>query len=150
MEKDGRVILKLLQDKEYVTAEVLADALKLSIKTVRLRIKNLNETGRGNGYSIQAKPRKGYYLCVEEPEKWKHFLKKEENHEQTIPNSASERIHFLMAYLLYHEEYIKIDELSDFLFVSRNTLSDSLRQVERIVNRYDLQIDRKPNLASGS
>ena len=47
MEKDGRVILKLLQDKEYVTAEVLADALKLSIKTVRLRIKNLNETGRG-------------------------------------------------------------------------------------------------------
>ena len=72
-----------------------------------------------------------------------HF-KKEESREQ-IPNSATERIHFLLAYLLYHEEYIKIDELSDFLFVSRNTLSDSLRQVERIVNRYDLQIDRKPN-----
>lgn len=144
MEKDGRVILELLQNKEYVTAEALADAMKLSIKTVRLRIKNLNETGRGNGYSIQAKPRKGYYLCVEDPEKWESFLKKEESREQ-IPNSATERIHFLLAYLLYHEEYIKIDELSDFLFVSRNTLSDSLRQVERIVNRYDLQIDRKPN-----
>lgn len=144
MEKDGRVILELLQNKEYVTAEALADAMKLSIKTVRLRIKSLNETGRGNGYSIQAKPRKGYYLCVEDPEKWESFLKKEESREQ-IPNSATERIHFLLAYLLYHEEYIKIDELSDFLFVSRNTLSDSLRQVERIVNRYDLQIDRKPN-----
>ena len=58
MEKDGRVILELLQNKEYVTAEALADAMKLSIKTVRLRIKSLNETGRGNGYSIQAKPRR--------------------------------------------------------------------------------------------
>lgn len=47
MEKDGRVILELLQNKEYVTAEALADAMKLSIKTVRLRIKSLNETGRG-------------------------------------------------------------------------------------------------------
>ena len=45
MEKDGRVILELLQNKEYVTAEALADAMKLSIKTVRLRIKSLNETG---------------------------------------------------------------------------------------------------------
>ena len=53
MEKDGRVILELLQNKEYVTAEALADAMKLSIKTVRLRIKSLNETGRGTATAFR-------------------------------------------------------------------------------------------------
>ena len=51
----------------------------------------------------------------------------------------------LLKYLLEHEEFIKIDDLCEELYVSRKTISSNLKRVEEILKRYSIQLIRKPN-----
>ncbi|MCI9216525.1 BglG family transcription antiterminator [Lachnospiraceae bacterium 42-17] len=138
-------ILKQFSHGGYMTAENMAAALNISVKTVRLRIKEISLDAQANGFSIVSKPRLGYILQITDEEKWNQYFSRETGTKYSLPDSIEERIDFLLIYLLFRRDYIKIDELCDFLFVSRTTLTQSLKQVEQIVARYNISIDRRSN-----
>lgn len=137
-------LLRLLSDIEYQTASELAEKLEVSPKTVRTRLKKLGDEGRAYGVTVESKPRFGYILREEEPD---GILRLEESlsGNSALPDSTSERTDYLLVYLLNHAEYTKLEVLCHFLCVSRSTLQSSVKEVEEILNRYNLQIDRKPN-----
>ncbi len=139
-------LLDILETDEYHTAIQLADILAVSEKTARLRIKSLNEELEIYGASVISKPRFGYKLCTTDQEKFDQFKKTcEKENDNYIPDSGEERSEYLLAYLVWHPGYVKADELCEFLYISRPTLTKSLRTVEMILRRYDLEIERKPN-----
>ena len=139
-------LMNLLRADEYRTASQLADALGVSEKTVRLRIKDLNEDLEKYGAVIESKARFGYRMQIEDQQQFE-FLEKEENAEaeEYIPDNGKERSEYLLAYLVWHRDYIKAEELCDFLYISRTTLTKAIKDVEGILKRYDLEIERKPN-----
>lgn len=138
-------VLNLLKADEYRTAAQLADALGLSEKTIRLRIKDLNEELVTYGAQISAKARFGYKMEITDEEKFE-LLELEERSEQSyIPDTGEERSEYLLKYLLWNQGYVKAEDLCDALYISRTTLTKTLREVERILKRYSLMIDRKPN-----
>ncbi len=63
---------------------------------------------------------------------------------EKIPQTGEERFYYLTAYLLNHDCFIKLDELSEFLFVSRGVLTPCIREVEAYLERYGIIIERKP------
>mgnify|MGYP000190019251 CR=1 FL=1 len=109
-----RKILELLYKTEHVTASELAGQLGIGVKTVRVRIKELNPELEKNGIQILSKSRYGYYLDPRQPEGIEGLLNPKENEDPVIPSNNQERVHFLLAYLLNRTEYIKCKQLLRF------------------------------------
>ena len=137
-----RKILELLCKTEHVTASELAGQLGIGVKTVRVRIKELNPELEKKGIQILSKSRYGYYLDPRQPEGIEGLLNPKENEDPVIPSNNQERVHFLLAYLLNRTEYIKSEELCDFLYISKGTLTNTLRQVEETYQKYGITVCR--------
>ena len=137
-------LLDLLSEEEYRTAVTLAEAMSLSEKTVRTRVKEINELLTGHGAAVLSKPRYGYRLQIDNQETYLAYRKEQAVPNDRIPDKKKERSEYLLAFLIARKEYIKIEELCDFLFVSGTTLSNSIKSVEAILKRYCLKLDRRP------
>ncbi len=140
-----RKILHLLGKTEYITATELAEALNIGVKTVRTRIKELNPRLSEKGITILSKPRYGYYVDAEKREQMEDFLNQEAGAQPEIPSTTQDRTNYLLAYLLNQKDYIKSETLCEFLYISKGTLTNTLRQVEEVYQRYHISIDKKPN-----
>ena len=144
MRNDLRELLFMLSVKEYRTASELAKELGVSTKAIRNRLKELGDIGRKYGVHVEAKARYGFILTEETENGIKELLEAFED-EAELPEDAEGRTNYLIEYLLNHEDYTKMDDLCDFLCISRSTLQISVKQAEEILADYDLSIDRRPN-----
>lgn len=135
----------LSRDK-YQSALYLSKALEVSDKTIRKLIKQLNEIIQYSGASIEVKHGYGYRLSIEDEEMFKNYLKREFKEKASeIPNTSEERIEYIKEYLLKSDDYIKLDELSEELYISRKTITNELKKIEQELNSYNLKLVRKPN-----
>lgn len=137
-------ILKQLHQDTYVTAAQIGSALGISEKTVRTRIKELKMELADAGAQVLAKQNAGYYLAVADAERYAKWRAKQEAPDK-IPDTQTDRVRYLLTYLLDHPEYVKLDELSEALYVSRNTLTADLKRVEYFLHMYHLELERRPN-----
>ena len=140
-------IYRVLSKTEYRTANDLAKELGVSSKTVRNQIKSLNKLLHDYGGRVEAKHAVGYRLTVYNAAKLKELEKLMQSYayqRSAIPNSSRERIQYLLEYLLNTDRYVKLDDLSDQLYISTRTLSENLKKVERMLDEYDLRLQRKP------
>lgn len=144
MRNDLKELLGLLSEAEYITAVKLAESLGVSPKTVRNRLKELNDLGQKYGVSIEAKSWYGFILCQKEANGIE-TMRQALDQTSGLPDSNEDRTNYLLAYLLNHNGFVKIEELSEFLCVSRSTLQNSIKEVERILDQYHIRIERKPN-----
>ncbi len=138
-------LLDHLSGGEYKTAEEIASQLNIGIKTVRVRIKELNEILAGHGAEIKSKPRYGYHLVIDSEKEFQTFTRKFRQKEDIIPATPEEREQYLLLYLLNTKEYSKMDHLSEFLYISKTSLAVNVRGIEKILNKYGLVILRRPN-----
>lgn len=141
-------IYRRLSESEYQTAEALAEELGVSSKTIRNQLKNLNELLSEFHVYVESKHGAGYRLVVEDPDKRKEveeLMQKRELQESAIPNSSEERVQYLLEYLLNAEGYVKLDDLSELLYISKKTLTNNLKEVELLLGEYNLYLKRKPN-----
>lgn len=137
-------LLELLEDQNYRTAADLGRELKLSEKTVRTLIKEINAVIRSNGAEIESKQKYGYRLMIEEETRWIDFLSRSHKDPEQVPVSADERMYYLLNYLLSHKEYVKLADLGDRIYISAQTLSSVMKRVEEVFSPYHIRIERKP------
>lgn len=137
-------ILLLLKDNNYVTAKTISVKLKISPKTVRIRIKELNRTLKDNGVTIKSKPRHGYIL--ENKDILDNLLKNGASDlNDTSANDFEYRIKFLFEYFINNLDYVKCGYLSELLDISKTTLTGLLKILESNLSRYNIKIERRPN-----
>lgn len=138
------IILKLLINTDRITARQIAEKLNISERSVRSRIKEINAEYKQNQIFIESRAHLGFFVS---PKTKQSILNLLENHSEGtgIPVSSEERLQFLLLYLLNQKNYIKMDQLCDLLFISRGTLSSTLKEVEKLYNTFDIHILRRPN-----
>ena len=136
-------ILRLLSIEEYQTAHSLAKKLGLSEKTVRTRLKQLKIILGDYGAELIIKKHYGYRLLVCDAQKFVQITPTLNT--ENLPETMEERQQFLLRLILEADDYIKLDDLSQQLFFSRNTISATIKRVEESINSYDLSIERRPN-----
>ena len=142
---DNRLWMLLdILSEDYKTAKQLGEELGLSEKTVRTRIKELEQVVQESGGVICSKPRYGFRLVVEDTGQWEKFRAGRYGEQERPPADSGERVEYLLLLFLNRRDYIKMEELSDFLYVSAKTLTNELKRVEYILGRFALVLERKP------
>lgn len=136
-------IIDGLSETEYKTSTNLGVCLGISEKTIRTRIRELNEIIMLHGAEVLSKPRYGYFLKITSLKEWEEFLKTR-GEWKGIPADSKERMDYLLASFLNRNDYIKLEDLSEFLFISQKTLSNELKKVEYILNQFEIILERKP------
>ena len=133
-------IFRILKDGKYHTSLELAGILNISDRTCRKYIKILSEILIKKNVEIESKPRFGYLLKdnnISENELFHDDVRK-------IPNSANDRVMYLINKLIYDGGYIKLFDVSEEIYISSKTLSQDLKKVEELLENYNLTLDRKP------
>jgi len=134
-----------LSEERYTTSAQIAEVLHISGRTVRSRMRLLEEELNFHGARLLAKQGLGYSLEIVARKEYQDWCGKDKQPEELLPSCSAERRQFLLAYLLNHNEYVKLDDLSSALYISRNTLTADLRRVESILLGYHLKLERRPN-----
>ncbi|MGP4063624.1 BglG family transcription antiterminator [Oceanobacillus sp. M65] len=145
-----KVILKeLMQSETYVTGKYLANINKVSTRTTRDDIRNLNIELADYGALVESIMSKGYKLVIKDEQLFRNFLTEMSEYlymrDDVHPQTPKERVHFIMVRLLLEELYIKLEDLAEELFVSKSTVQNDLKDVKRILLAYDITLDSRPN-----
>ena len=145
--KDRRqqLLFSKLTENGYITAADLGKQLGLSEKTIRMRVRELDKELITRGARIISKQGHGYRVMVTDHLLYQELMKSFSMAEDTLPASSEERIQYLLSCLLNGRDYVKLDDLSDFLFISRNTLTGDLKKTEEMLNKYDVRLIRRPH-----
>ncbi|TDL67496.1 transcription antiterminator [Rhodococcus qingshengii] len=143
------ILRELLAVDSAITSEYLANVIQVTSRTIRNDMKELETLLSKYGASIKSIRGAGYILKIDDDKRFRKFLLEEFQSEKLkpsiLPNSPEERVHYLMNRLLLTENFLKLEDLADELFISKSTVQNDLKDVKKILHTYDLSFDVKPN-----
>ena len=140
-------IYHALSKTEYRTANDLAAQLNVSNKTARNWLKTLSRLLRDYGACVESKHAVGYRLMITDAEKLKSLEKQlhhQEHQQSSVPNLSAERVQHLLKFLLNADCHVKMEDLSEQMYISRWILSGNMKEVKRVLESYDLHLSCKP------
>ena len=126
----------------------LSRQLGITVRTLRNDLKEYKETLYQHGMEIISKHAIGYKLVIKDEEKYYHYLenmlKKNSEDQMLIPIYPEDRVHYLIRMFLTEEDYIKMEDICERIFVSRSTLSSDLKEVREKLKYFHLNLETKP------
>jgi len=141
----------LSKSKKPLTADWLAKELGLSERTIRSEIKQMEPHIKSEGMFIESIRGKGYVLKIVDDKKFAKTILKdpaEENHTAGDFAEKEERVFYILKRLLLEKDFIKLEILSDEMFISLSTLQNDLKEVKEILEKYNLIIRNRPHYGS--
>ena len=123
----------LSNSKAPMKSEEICEQLDIAPRTLRNDLKKYKSIFLENGVTLISKPGVGYRFDIFDHDLYFRFIqeliKKETYDQHLIPVYPEERINYLIKSLLSTDNYIKIEDLEEELFVSRSTLINDLKEV---------------------
>lgn len=126
--------------ENYVTAGALSEIFQVSTKTIRKAIQNLNKEIIPFGAEIIAKPNRGYRLIISDTSRFQSYLNQAEQ-----SSDMDKDCYDLLESFLYTPGYIKLDDLSEQMCLSRTTLQKRMNQVKELISPYNIYFTSRPN-----
>lgn len=147
MDQRLKDILQLFIDSGgEMTGTYLSHSLEVSSRTIRDDIKKLNALLDTHGAQIVSQRGKGYTLTVEKQELFDEFIANQLlSYQVKRPDSSTDRVKYVLNALLFQDDYLKIDDLADELFVSRTTIQSDIKKVREILKKYALVLHSAPH-----
>ncbi|AIQ31563.1 hypothetical protein P40081_28010 [Paenibacillus sp. FSL P4-0081] len=140
------IIKQLLASDKSVTGKQLADKLAVTARTVKNDMDAINHILKTNGAIVNSAHSVGYILKIENESNFRAWLSR--NHhihtEHLKYENSEERVRELIRFLLTMDHYIKSDELAEYMFVSKSTLQNDLKELKKLLEPYNIIIDAKP------
>ncbi|MDQ0362369.1 BglG family transcription antiterminator [Breznakia pachnodae] len=136
------ILKRLLQGKTVWTSKQLATLLNVSDRTIRDDIKKLNYELENQG-AIIVSSSEGYSLDIQDNERFQNYLQSLSVNE--LKDSLDQIVYQIIYMLLIYQEYIKLDDLCEELYISRSTANRYMKEVKTILKNYDLKLVSKPN-----
>lgn len=156
-QRSFHVIDTLYREGDYVNGDELADALGISIRTLRDIIRDIRDQIEPYGASIRYKNNYGYRIDVNNRTLFASFMKRTraaaENMKYEYPITSDERCEYLIRAFLLAGQPLKSDDLCEELGISRTTFALDLRQVKERLKHYELTLEvqsRKGLYVSGN
>lgn len=149
-QKRFSTILKCLaQTDKPISSVDICQKVGISPRTLRNDIKENKDELLSHGAEIISFPAIGYRLKISDENKFNSYIKalmqEDTNHQRIIPVSPEERINYLIRLLLSNDEYIKMDDIAENIFISRSTLTNDLHKVRDRLKYFQLDIQSSPN-----
>jgi len=151
MKKNARILslIKLLSAyDEPVNSSVICDKLKIKSRTLREDLSQYKDFFAQNGIEIISRHRAGYAIRIADEDKYYTFMREMMEEETTnqclIPEFPEERINYLIRLFLTADQYLKLEEIAESIFVSQSTLNNDLKEVRNRLKYFHLELDSKP------
>jgi lichenan operon transcriptional antiterminator len=140
---------ELLAAETPLNSEYLAKVVQVTSRTIRNDMKELELLLSKHGASIKSVRAKGYQLEIHDEQLFRVMLQEIFRYDELglgfSPNSRDDRVRFLLKKLLLSDEFIKLDDLAEELFISKSTLQNDLQEVKKILKKYDITTEIRPN-----
>ena len=136
MDSKEKALLIALMNQEHLSGTELASVIQMSTRSVRTLIKKINEKIEG---ALIESGSFGYKLIVNDPSLFLEYLQdNKENQEET-----QNRFLYLFNQFIFNDDYLKIDDLCEELYLSRTQLKQELKKLRHYFLQYDLKIETK-------
>lgn len=135
------ILNDLLNSKDPISSQFLANGLGVSSKTIRKCIDEMQNLLSQNGAVIDIKPGSGYKLIIQDEESFDEFKQVEQigkKNRKSFPIHL-DRAHLVVRYLLTHRERISIEDLCDLLYINRTSAKKILSKAREILALFDLK-----------
>lgn len=137
-------ILSVLYDvkDDYIAATRIASECSISVRTVKSEIEVLKGRLVNSGVTLVSLPSKGYKLNIDDSEKIEKYMI-DCRHQLDLEHSMNDqpiRLKFIILMLLNNPHYVKKKKIQSTLNVSDSTLYLDLKEVKKIIARYDLEL----------
>lgn len=135
MSRRYREILNIILNTEgCITGNELAKLCHVSVRTIRLDIKEINDALKEYDIKIDSIVKKGYYLT----KTCKKLLKEKDiirsvfdyNYISQAPNTPLERQMYILLKLTMRD-YISVEELADNLYISTSTINSDINSIKK-------------------
>lgn len=141
--RQEKIVEYLYMKKQAIAPKALAAAFQISERTLANDIKWLKEIGVTEGFTINRIRAAGYQLEITDLTTFRRYLTRLTRQEQVDSSSPQERIKNVELLLLFHEEYITMQQIAEWLDVSLSTVKADIKQVEQFCERYGLTLFSK-------
>jgi len=147
-ERSLEVLIALHQSDAYLTTSELAQQFKVSDRTIRNDLKEIESHLKSKGFSDCLVKNRAKGIRLESTEAMERYLLELTAHKdlQNYYYSKRERVLLMALKLLEQSDPITLGWFSDFFGVSRNTLLKELDEVEIQFREHDLRLVRKPKI----
>ena len=132
MDRKQKSILIELMNHEFVSGQDLAAYIQMSTRSVRTIIKNIIQDIKGARIESGSF---GYRLVIEDSAMFLQYLQQE----KTFEDSQS-RFQYIFNRFIENNDYIKVDDLCEELYLSKTQLKQSIPQQHRVTGRAELQL----------
>lgn len=139
-----KIIIDKLGKHENVNVAELVSLLKVSDRTIRTIIKDLNKTGVSAGFKIETDRGKGYRLNIFDNNSYQKYYKSISELDK-VQNSyqRNERVIEILNIILSSKGYVTIDSIAEELDYSRSTIIKDMEIVEKRLEFFKLKLERK-------
>lgn len=141
--RQEKIVEYLYAKKQAIAPKALAAEFQISERTLANDIKWLKEIGANEGFTVERIRSAGYQLKVLDNDKFRSYLMQSKQQEQVDHSSPQERIKNIELLLLFHEEYITMQQIAEWLDVSLSTVKADIKQVEQFCTDYELSLFSK-------
>ncbi|MBE5891381.1 MAG: HTH domain-containing protein [Lachnospiraceae bacterium] len=124
--RQRQLLHDLQSESGYITGQMLASKLRVSSRTIRNDITEMNQLLEGTGISIISKHRFGYRLESQNPKTLNHLTRS-----TTSFLTREERLRHVAQRLCRSDAPINLDELADEMYISKPTLELDLKEFRK-------------------
>ncbi|MBP1046199.1 BglG family transcription antiterminator [Enterococcus sp. BWM-S5] len=142
--REVKIIQYLKEHPAYCSKQQLAERLGVSSRTISADIKTINETSRKFGFQILHQRGAGYRLDISSTPMFNTYFKQLFKEEQQVLLSPTERKTTILLLLLFANDYLTINQISETLDVSDSTIKKDLQQIKKELKANDLTLYAKP------
>ncbi len=143
------ILREIMAAETPVTGTYLANLNQVTTRTNREDIKELTAILAKHGAHIESLMGKGYQFEINDEKLFRNFLKeltgRDDKKKVSVPKTPEERANFIIRRLLLSEDYIKLENLADVMYISKSTIQNDLRQVKEILSKYDIHLEARPS-----
>lgn len=141
-------ILHLLAHAERpMTAARLGSAVSVSERTVKAEMAAVRLLAGEIGATVRARKGQGYWLEVIDGERYETAVEQldiQAAFRGFDGDAARTRARLILGWLLLAEDYLKLDQFADEMFLSRSALRPDLRSVRTLLEGFGLALDSRP------
>lgn len=134
---DSRIaqILEIMELRRTARPESLADKLKVSAKTIKNDMKELNRLLEGSALVEYVSGRYALFILDE-----RTFREKKQTvySQNDYMNSPSKRYGYILNRLMHEEGAVLIDDLADEICVGRTTINGDLKKLREMLESYQI------------
>lgn len=143
--REKKIVEYLLNESEAIPANKLANHLGVSERTLKNDVDLINHLNQRNGFKIQRKRGKGYFLFINNEERFQYYLAKlNESNKINILNIEN-RLLSIEILLMLQDDFLTISTLADYIEVSESTVKKDLKILEHNLKMYQLELYKKPH-----